>query len=209
MSISTKGGLRLAIKDGMYIRLDSDDGDHLKADSVDYFAAYTIFDLALQQTEPQFLRQLLMSEALSECDKAFAKLIWSLVGGFFLAIGLGPFISIGEARPGVLALIKSNQAAWNALMKFKDAIISSQGNITAAITGGLGVITVLYNEGLLWTVFKWMLKMGGWWVITKVIAKIIQVVFLPETEVAELLASFTVWAIQTVQSGLEVGQACN
>lgn len=135
--------------------------------------------------------------------------IWSLVGGFYLAIGLGPFIVSGEAKPGLLNLIKSNPAVWQAIMKFKDAIMASSGNISAVITGGLGVISVLYKEGLLWTIFKWVLKAGTWWIIAKAIAKIIQVVFLPGTEVAELLASFTTWSIQTVQSGLQVGQACN
>ena len=209
LSVSTKGGLRLATSQS-YIRLDSDDGNSLKADAIDYLAAYTIFDISLQQTEPDLMKQLQLNEVdLSECDKALISFIWKLTGGFFLAIGLGPFITVGEAKPGVLNLIQSNPTAWNALMAFKDAIIASKGNITAAITGGLGVITVLYKEGLLWTLFKWVLSTGVWWLIGKAIAKIIQIVFIPESEVAELLASFTVWAIQTVQSGLEVGQACN
>ena len=199
----------MSTKEGVFIRLDSTDGDHLKADSIDYLSASTIFDIAMQAIHPMLLKQLQMDVEISECDKAWISFIWSLVGGFFLAIGLGPFIATGEAKPGLLNLIKSSPAAWKALMKFKDAILASKGNISAVITGGLGVISVLYKEGLLWTIFKMALKAGIWWIIAKAIAKIIQVVFLPETEVAELLASFTTWAIQTVQSGLGVGQACN
>ena len=209
ISVSTKGGLRLSTKGGKYIRLDSNDQNLLKADAWDYLPAYTIFDIAFQQTEAALSKQLLMSDELTECDLALAEFIWSLVGGFFLAIGLGPFIATGEARPGLLNLIKSSPAAWGALMKFKDTIIASPRNITAVISGGLGVITVLYKEGLLWKIFKLLLKLGVWWIITKVIAKIIQVVFIPETEVAELLASFAVWSTQLVESGLGVGQACN
>ena len=209
LSVSTKGGLRLATSK-LYIRLDSDNGNLLKADAIDYLAAYTIFDVSIQQTEPNLMKQLQLSEAsLSECEKAWASFIWKLTGGFFLAIGLGPFISIGQAKPGVLNLIRSNPTAWNALIKFKDAIVSSKGNIAATISGGLVAIKVLYDEGLLWTLLKWLLTAGVWWVIGLVIAKIIQIVFIPESEVAELLASFTTWAIQTVQSGLAVGQACN
>ena len=210
LSVSTKGGLRFATSQS-YIRLDTDDVNcSLKADAIDYLAAYTIFDVSLQQTEPSLMKQLQLSEAdLSECDKAWISFIWNLTGGFFLAIGLGPLITIGEPKPGVLNLIKSNPTAWEALMAFKDAIISSQGNITAAIAGGYGVISILYKEGLLWTLFKWVLSTGVWWLIGTAIAKIIQIVFIPESEVAELLASFTTWAIQTVQSGLEVGRACN
>ena len=74
--------------------------------------------------------------------------------------------------------------------------------------GGMGVISLLY-KGLSRTIFKWILKAGFWWSIAKVIAKTIQVVFLPATEAAELLASFKTLTIQTAKSGLEVGQACN
>lgn len=176
---------------------------------MDYLPATTSFDIALQTITPKLLKQLQMDVEITECDKAMIAFIWSLVGGFYLAIGLGPFIVSGEAKPGLLNLIKSNPAVWQAIMKFKDAIMASSGNISAVITGGLGVISVLYKEGLLWTIFKWVLKAGTWWIIAKAIAKIIQVVFLPGTEVAELLASFTTWAIKTVQSGLQVGQACN
>mgnify|MGYP002803993098 FL=1 len=207
--VSTKGDLRLSTKAGMFVRLDSYDQNLLKADAWDYLPAYTIFDIGFQQTEAVLSRQLLICDKLTECDLALIKFIWSLVGGFFLAIGLGPFMATGEARPGVLNLIKSSPAAWRALMSFKDAIIASPRNITAVISGGLGVITVLYKEGLLWKLFKWLLKLGVWWIITKVIAKIIQVVFIPETEVAELLASFVAWSTQLVESGLGVGQACN
>mgnify|MGYP002803953649 FL=1 len=209
ISVSTKGGLRLSTKAGMYIRLDSYDQNLLKADAWDYLPAYTIFDIAFQQTEAVLSKQLLISDELTVGDLALVAFIWSLVGGFFLAIGLGPFIATGEARPGLLNLIRSSPAAWRALMNFKDAIIASPRNITAVITGGLGVITVLYKEGLLWKLFKLLLKLGVWWIITKVIAKIIQVIFIPETEVAELLASFAAWSTQLVESGLGVGQACN
>ena len=209
MSVSTKGGLHFSTKEGVYIRLDSTDGNHLKADSMDYLSATTNFDIALQTITPRLLQQLQVNAEFTECDKAMIAFIWSLVGGFFLAIGLGPFIISGEAKPGLLNLVKSSPAAWKAIMKFKDAIMASKGNISAVVTGGLGVISALYKEGLLWTIFKWILKSGFWWCIAKAIAKIIQVVFLPATEAAELLASFTTWSIQTVKSGLEVGQACN
>ena len=73
----------------------------------------------------------------------------------------------------------------------------------------LGVIGVFYHEGLLWTIFKEMLKLGGWYAVTWALAKIIEIMFLPQAEAAELLASFTIWGVQTVEAGLAVGQACN
>jgi hypothetical protein len=52
VSVSNKGGFRLATKAGMYIRIDSDEDDCLKADAVDYLSAYTIFDIGLQNAVP-------------------------------------------------------------------------------------------------------------------------------------------------------------
>ena len=45
--------------------------------------------------------------------------------------------------------------------------------------------------------------------LTKVIAKIVQVVFLPEAEIATPLASFAVWAAQMIIAGLAIATACN
>ena len=210
LSVSVKGDLRFSTKEGVYVRLDFTDGDHLKADAMDYLPANTIFDIAMQQTTPILLMQLQVSEIFSECEIAWANFIWSLVGGFFLAIGLGPFLDTGVAKPGLYNLLKSNPVVWNALKKFENEILSfASQNIKETIAGGLAVITVLYKEGMLWTLFKWALNAGIWWTITKVIAKILEVIFLPEAEVVELLASFTKWAVQLVSKGLDVGRACN
>ena len=54
-----------------------------------------------------------------------------------------------------------------------------------------------------------MLKLGGWYAVTWALAKIIEIMFLPQAEAVELLASFTIWGVQTVEAGLAVGQACN
>ena len=78
-----------------------------------------------------------------------------------------------------------------------NAITSGLGNKGALVTLMLGVISVLYHESLLWTIFKQMMKIAGWSVVPRALAKIIQVIFLPEAEAAELLASFTVWGVQS------------
>ena len=152
---------------------------------------------------------MLKAESLSECDVAWASFIWNLTGGFFLAIGLGPFISTGQVKTGVLGLIKSNPRAWQAIQDLAKAITDGLGRTGALVSSMLAAIATLYHEGLLWTIFKWMLKTAGWTAIAWALAKIIQIVFLPEAEAAELLASFTVWGVQTVEAGLAVGQACN
>ena len=75
LSVSTKGGLRLATSK-LYIRLDSDNGNLLKADAIDYLAAYTIFDVSIQQTEPNLMKQLQLSEASLETDRRVLFSYW-------------------------------------------------------------------------------------------------------------------------------------
>ena len=208
ISISLKGGLRLATTEGMYVNFDSSDSS-LKANSVDQFGGGTIFGIAFNQIGDGLSKYMLKAESLSECDVAWASFIWNLTGGFFLAIGLGPFISTGQVKTGVLGLIKSNPRAWKAIQDLAKAITDGVGRTGALVSSMLAAIATLYHEGLLWTIFKWMLKTAGWTAIAWALAKIIQIVFLPEAEAAELLASFTVWGVQTVEAGLAVGQACN
>lgn len=205
ISISLKGALRVAAN-GMFINFDSDN-NCFRANSVDYFSIGTIFDIAIKKTEDHHVRKAYPLE-LTDCELAWASFIWQLTGGFFLAIGLGPFISTGKVQTGVFGLIKSNQTAWRAIQPLYTSITQGK-SASALIPLMLSVIRVLYNEELLWKIFKMMMAFGSWFAITWVLAKIIQVVFLPETEAAELLASFTAWGVQMVQAGLELGRACD
>lgn len=192
----------------IYVHFDSSDSS-LRTTSIDNFGACTIFDIALTQTDNRYSKYALDVESLSDCDLAWASFIWKLTGGFFLAIGLGPFILTGRVRTGVLGLIQSNARAWNAIQNLARAITDGLGNRGLLVSAMLGVIGVLYHESLLWTIFKWMLNTGGWIAVTWALAKIVEIVFLPEVEAAELLASFTIWGVQTVEAGLAVGEACN
>ena len=208
ISISTKGGLRLVADTGMYVTYDSSDNS-LRATAVDQNGAGTIFGIAFKQTADGLSLYMLNADSLSECELAMASFIWQLTGGFFLAIGLGPFISTGKVAPGILGLIKSNPTAWKAIQGLMNAIISGVARTGTLVASLLGAIGVLYHEGLLWKIFKIMLKISIWIAATWALAKIIEFVFLPEVEAAELLASFTIWSVQTTIAGLDVGQACN
>ena len=120
---------------------------------------------------------MLNAESLSECDLATASFIWKLTGGFFLAIGLGPFISTGQIKPGILGLIKSNPTAWKAIQDLLKAITDGLGHTGALVSSMLVTIRTLYHESLLWTIFKQMLKLAGWTALGWGLAKVIQVVF--------------------------------
>jgi hypothetical protein len=205
VSVSNKGGFRLATKAGMYIRIDPDEDDCLKADAVDYLSAYTIFYIGLQNA----VRPQISSFAWrTECLLAEIKYLWNAVVGFFLAIGLGPFLISGEFKPGFFELVRSSEPAMNALKAMTDKIVSSPKATATIIFSGLACIGVLYEKGVLWKVFKFVLKGGAWMLISKAITKVIEVVFLPEAEAAEMLVGLAMWAHGVYTSALEVDRVC-
>ena len=205
ISISVSGGLRITTVEGLYIHFVSNDSS-LRATSVDQFGACTIFNITLKQIDELSKYS---ARSLNACELAWAAFIWNLTGGFFLAIGLGPFISTGKVKPDVFGLIKSNPTAWKAIQDLMKAITDGLGNTGLLIASMLGVITVFYEENLLWKIFKKMMKRFIWLAVGWALAKIIEIIFLPEAEVAELLANFTIWGVQTVEAGLAVSEACN
>ena len=211
ISISVSGGLRLTTDlNGiqMYVNLDPSDSS-LKVTTIDQFGACTIFDIAFKQTADALSKYMLNVQSQSDCELAWTLFIWKLTGGFFLAIGLGPFISTGTVKPGVFGLIRNNATAWQAIQNLEEAITNGLGNTGALVASLLGVMGVLYHEGLLWTLLKEMLTLAGWSAVTWALAKIIEVLLIPEAEAADLLAGFAVWGVQAVEAGLAVGQACN
>ena len=213
ISLSTKAGIRLASSTTQeYARLHGD-GQSIIMDAADNFTLSTFFGIALQQTPTEMIlkRHGIVLDArvsLSPCDTAWLSFLWKLTGGFFLAIGLGPYISTGTPKPGLLALIRSSPRAWSAVQELVE-ILQNSGGYTAIAASLLGLINVFYQEGLLWSIFKLMLTFGFWYVVTMALAKVLAIVLAPEVEVADLLASFITWSVQTVQAALDVGSACN
>ena len=199
------GGLRITTVEGLYIHFVSNDSS-LRATSVDQFGACTIFNITLKQIDELSKYS---ARSLNACELAWAAFIWNLTGGFFLAIGLDPFISTGKVKSGVFGLIKSNPTAWKAIQDLMKAITDGLGNTGLLVASMLGVITIFYEENLLWKIFKKMMKRFIWLAVGWALAKIIEIIFLPEAEAAELLANFTIWGVQTVEAGLAVSEACN
>ena len=124
-------------------------------------------------------------------------------------MSLGSFISADEVKPGILRLIKSNLTTWKAIQDLVKAITDGVGSTGALVASMLDVISALYHDGLLWIIFNEMLKFTGWATVTWAVGKIVQVVFLPKAEAADVLASFTIWGVQTIEAGPAVSQACN
>lgn len=198
-SISTKGALHIA-SNGLYLALA--DENFITLSETDYTLLLTSFDIGIQQVEEA---QNLKAMEISNCDTAWATFVWQLTGGFFLAIGLGPYVVSGRAQTGIMSLLQRNSLVWGAITGLVNGL-KSNPTITAA--AALGVVKIIYNEGLLWPVLKFALSTLGWWGVARALSKVIEIVFLPEVEAADLLASFAVWSVQTTQAGLNIHRVC-
>ena len=112
---------------------------------------------------------------------------------------MSPLVDPGiEPKPGILRLIRSNKKVFDSVEKFRKQVGRVSGSEVTPSTA-LNVMRVLYEEGILWAVFKWMLRFGYWWDVTASLAKIIQVLYLPEAGASQLI---TTWVFQTTQGGL-------
>ncbi len=213
VSLSTDAGIVLASAETQeYARLFSD-GQSITVDAVDNFSLSTSFGIAFQSTSISSILErrgisAVEMETLTPCEIAWLSFVWHLTGGFFLAVGAGPFITSGTPNPGLLALIKSNPQAWKAVSELVTLLQQPIG-VTAQVASLIGTIGVLYHEGILWDVLKILLKAGGWYILTIVLAKALALLLVPEVEAANLLANFTVWAVMTVPAALHVNSACN
>ena len=218
-TISSKGGLQLAIKAGTYVCFHSDDGDgSIRADCSDQRCACATFGVAFKKnkvndSEVEVKDQNKVDDSevelkdvlnVSDCEKAWYIFVWQLTGGFLEAIGLSPFIVIGSPRPAFYELIKSKRGVVRLIQDLVEKIQNGLSTTGSLISVLLTTIHALYEEGILWTVFKWMLIETGWVFITWALGIILECIFLPEVEAAELFAGFTVWGVRTTLAVLDL-----
>lgn len=133
-------------------------------------------------------------------DPLLLQVIWDLTGGFFLAIGLGPLISQQAPRTGLMNALRANARVSQAL----DALIAGiKNNPEASWTAAfLAFEAVIWDEGIMWTVFRLAANTAKWWAIAFALTKILEVTLLPEVWAAELTVSFGIWAYNTTNDVL-------
>jgi len=148
---------------------------------------------------------------ITPCNLDMANLCWQSTGGFFLALGLGPYMagSTDAVKVGVMGILKTNQAVWSKVMAAVN-FLKDHPKATASAIGGLasGIIGAAWSAGLLWKLIKFVLIQAGWWALFRILAHIIEVIFLPELEVAQLLASFMVWAGGMIALAVRISHDC-
>jgi hypothetical protein len=196
------GSLHLDTLDAGYLELSYSDG-LIRQGKDEVHMLTTSFDMGFVSTAHP--PSVVSAKTIDDCEMAWAMLAYQLTVGFFLAIGLGPFFASGRVAPGVMALLRANSRVWGAIQAAVRTILAQK---TIAIPALLTLIGLCWKEGLLWPILKLVLQVAKWYVIARAIAKIIEIVLIPEVEAADLLASFAIWQYQTIQAAFDIGNKC-
>lgn len=136
------------------------------------------------------------SEENSDCVIWWISFIYKLTVGFFQAIGLIP--STGNIAKRIYNLIIANKAVVKVLTSMVGKAIS--------VAAGVGLMRVIYEQGLIWPILKFVFVSAGWWALFWVLKKVIAIV--TGLEAAEILAGFVVWAGQLTILSLQFPTAC-
>jgi len=134
--------------------------------------------------------------AESDCTLWWIQFIFQLTVGFYQALGLLP--TTGNIATRIYNLVRANQAVMNALMSLTGKTITA--------TAAIGIMGVIYQQGLMWTIIKFVLTSAGWYALFWILRKVIAIV--TGLEAAALLAGFIVWASQLTILSLNYNSQC-
>lgn len=134
--------------------------------------------------------------AVSDCTLWWISFIYMITVGFFQALGLLP--TTGNIATRIYNLIRNNATAWNAL--------NSLAGRTITASAAISFMGVIYSEGLMWTIIKFVLTSAGWYALFWILRKVIAIV--TGLEAAAILAGFIVWASQLTIQSLKYNSSC-
>jgi hypothetical protein len=136
------------------------------------------------------------TDAVSDCILWWIQFVYLLTVGFLQAVGLAP--TTGNIATKIYNLVRGNTAAMNA--------ITSLTGKTLTASAGITFIGVVYQQGLMWTIMKFVFTSAGWYALFWVLKKVIAIV--TGLEAAALLAGFIVWASQLTILSLNYNSKC-
>ncbi len=195
LSLSISGKVQLATNDKKFIRLA--DNQFLKADSSEHFSASTSFQLQVDCSATKNVSKLAPSnETTFSNKKSWLFFVWQTFEGFFLALGLEPFLNQFEPSADLLHLLSSELKT--SLTTLRDELRSTTSE-TAAIRSAVRFIRNVWKEGVLWKTFKFLRLQEGVIIYTEIFTRIAQAVLIKETDACLLLAGLTTWATQLIE----------
>ncbi len=196
LMLSTTGKVQLATTDNKFVRFA--EKIFLKADTTEHFSALTSFQLAIDCGGNLQALKRPPSNDQKSLD-LWLSFLWQVTEGFFLALGLEPFLHTYSPGVGLLDLIQTNENAKKGLQTLREELRPTT-SATKAVSSAIHFLKVLWKEGIFWKVFKFIRLQDGVIIYTEIFARVIQVLLLPEAEATLLLAGFTTWALQLIDT---------
>jgi hypothetical protein len=203
-SLLNNGTIALSVSGGTgatFMRVNRDDGITAAGSFASDFS--TAFNLLLSVTAEgtaNYSRALAHSLSAAPADEPpgtlLLQIIWDLTGGLFLAVGLSPLINQAVERTAVYALLRENVTVWASIEQVLETVRSNPE--ASPLASFLAIERLIWNEGLMWRIFRYVAKELSWYVIAFALAKVIELVIVPEAEVAEFSVEFSIWAYETV-----------
>ncbi len=192
LTLSMTGKVKLATVDNKFVRLTDD--QFLKADCTEHFSASTSFQLEISCSATPGRESL----SSTKTEKEWLEFLWQAIGGFFLALGLKPFLSKVKPSIRLLYLIRDNPISSIALQTLCKELRSTTSE-TYAIRSAISFIRKIWTTGLIWRAFKFLRLEEGMILYTEIFSQVAQVVLLRETEACLLLAGLTTWVTQLIE----------
>ncbi|MBL8237047.1 MAG: hypothetical protein JNM66_06495 [Bryobacterales bacterium] len=148
---------------------------------------------------------------ISQCDRDIASLCWQVTGGFFLALGLGPYMAASSdpKKLGVMGILRSSPPVWAKITQIWQAIADDPAiSAVGAVTLVAQVMKLALEAGLLWKLIKFVLVQAGWYALFQCFSWVLSWLLAPELGVAELLASFATWTGGVIVTALAISRDC-
>ena len=122
--------------------------------------------------------------SIDDCTLWWIQFIYMVTVGLLQVVGLVP--SNANIARRIYTLVSQNPAVVRAIQTLAGQTITA--------TSALGLVGVIYQQGLFWPILKFAMTSAGWWALARILAQIIALV--TGVEAAVMLAGFVVWAGQ-------------
>ena len=130
------------------------------------------------------------AELMTDCQLWWAKFIYEVTLRFLSALGLP--VTPGNIINRIYNMLIDEPSVNIALDLMIEGMKSSP---IKTVTLAFGVLSATYQAGLLWPIMKLGFSLVSWWAMAWALKQVVELILVPEAEVADLMVGLTQWAL--------------